>query len=174
MVSITPPDFVGDSIQGSTQVLTVGGACSVRDEAYALQTGAQGILVGPGADRLSSPYCIGIVAEIASDNDGSIIYFLDSSSQEIGGITLTSTEISITVRGASTSFPIDATGERYFQICSDGTQLQLYDACSVIQTEPFEDFTLADTDMITLYRNPFNTSSVPFRVIITSSPEKHL
>jgi len=174
MVSITPPDFVGGSIQGSTQVLTVGGACSVRDEAYALQTGAPGIVVAADGDRLSNPYCIGILAEIAPDNEGSIIYFLESSSAEIGGITLTSTEISITVRGASTSFPIDATGERYFQICSDGTELQLYDACGLIQTETFEDFSLADTDVIALYRNPFNTSSLPFRVIITSSPEKHL
>ena len=91
--------------------------------------------MGSANNHLSSPYCIGILAEIDSGNVGSIMHFLDDSGQKIGGITLTTAGILITVRDNRATFNLDATGERYFQICSDGTQIWLYDSCSLEATD---------------------------------------
>ena len=161
------PDFVSANIQTAdpSDILTVGSACSLRDEAYVLRSTSSGIFVGSADNRLSSPYCIGILAEIDSGNVGPIMYFLDENSQEIGGITLTSSGISITVRSNTATFSLDASGERYFQICSDGTQLQLFDSCASSQSQPYMDFSLEATDLISLYSNTFNATST-FLVII--------
>lgn len=169
--TICPPDFVADNIRGSAKILTVGSACSVRDEAYAFSSAtAPGINVSSSRlqNDLTSPFCIGILAEIASSNAGPIMSFTDGASQNVGGITLTSTELSITVREASATFRLSATGERYFQLCSDGKQLQLYEECTLLNTSSFEEVSLQPTDQIGLYKDLTNVLSNSFLVSIIS------
>lgn len=115
---------------------------------------------------LTAPFCISILAEISSDNAGPIMSFADGASQNIGSITLTRTELSITVRDATATFFIDATGERYFQLCSDGNQLQLYEDCRLVDTTPFGEIFLQRTDQIGLYKDLTNDSSSLFLVNI--------
>ena len=141
----------------------------MRDEAYARSPSTlPGINVSLSRlqNDLTAPFCIGILAEISTGNAGPIMSFSDRASQNIGSITLTSTGLSITVRDTTATFSEDATGERYFQLCSDGNQLQLYKDCSLVDTKTFGKAFLQPTDQIGLYKDLTNDSSSPFLVNI--------
>ena len=163
------PDFVAQYIQPASNILTVGGACPVRDEAYALSPStAPGINVSFSGLRndLTAPFCIGILADIATPNTVPIITFSDVNLANVGNITLTNANLSVTVRGTSAVFNTDATGQRHIQLCSDGSNLQLYEDCSLTETASFGEISIIDGDQIGIYKNLANSSSNQFLVSI--------
>lgn len=170
-------DFVAQYIQPALNILTVGGACPVRDEAFALKPKtAPGISVSFSGlqNDLTAPFCIGILVDIALTNSGPIITFSDVNLTNVGNIMLTNSSLSLTVRGTSAVFNTDATGQRYIQLCSDGSSLQLYKDCNLTEKASFGEISILDGDQIGIYRDLADSSSDRFLVSIVLSRAEYL
>ena len=70
-------------------------------------------------------------------NTGPVVTFTSAGGAAAGEIYLSVSTIFMNIAGQSTRFNVTVRGHQFFQLCSDGSTLTLYQSCASPQTQPF-------------------------------------
>ena len=145
-----------EHIGPSTNTLAVSSFCQTRDVAYTIFNSSVRVIVSRGSNSndLSGSFCIGIIADTLAVNTGPIMTFVGAGGAVVGDITLSGSTLSVNIAGQRAQFTTTVTGHQYFQLCSDGNTLTLYQRCGDPQSQPFGPTSLAGVTMIVFYGSP--------------------
>ena len=143
-----------DAVSGT--ISNVPGPCS-DSNAYAASSAGSSVFFNQLKNRLGGAYCFGFLVNRspgAPDPGEPVVTFYRDGTVEIGSLTVTSNSIIYTIDGSSVTFAIpDRVGFNYFQLCTNGTSITLYDACGALDSQPFSHNAFGDNDAAGLLRN---------------------
>ena len=116
----------------------------------------------------SGSYCLGFIVDTYSGNTNPLLLFSDEHGNEIGSLNLSNSSIVYTIRGDSAIFsPVDLLDFQYYQLCSNGSDITLYDKCSSASSRTFSSAGLSETDSISILGSTNEGFGTGFEVINT-------
>ena len=148
-------------------LVQIVGSCQTSSAFTIIQTKTPGILVNFSSlqNRFSAPLCISFMVDVAPGNVQPFLMFYNSSFEELGTITLTRTNISVTVQeSAATFLNLDTTGFHQWQLCFNSSSVELYHGCSLVDSQPFSSSAWDGVSHMTILREVFNGTTFPFLV----------
>lgn len=122
-------------------------------------------------NNLTGSYCIGFIVDTASTNQGALAYFHEAGTTSIiGSINITSNSIVYTIRGTTVTYTFvlgDTSGYHHYQLCTDGSDLTLYENCAALagSIRSFVHDGFSDDDIFSLL-NDVNGAENIYMVII--------
>ena len=121
-------------------------------------------------NSLAGSYCIGFIVDTDSTNAAALAYFHEFPTFSIvGSINITSNSITYSIRGASAEFSVgDTSGYHHYQLCASGSDITLYENCSVLAQRSFAHAGFTDNDVFSLLRD-FNSAEDIYAVIICTT-----
>ena len=164
---------MADSIEPAsltTQFFGVSGPCTSRsDAAYVLSSSGPGVAVPAASigNRLSGSFCIGLLVNTEPANVIPVVTFYNESFLADGEITVTSQIISFSHGDSSAAFTVaNTTGFKRFQLCADGSTMNLYNDCRFVELQPFASDGLMTGEIIGLIRDLMEITTERFLVNI--------
>ena len=105
-------------------------------------------------NRLSGSFCIGLLVNTEPANVMPVVTFYNESFLADGEITVTSQIISFSHGDSSAAFTVANTrGFKRFQLCADGSTMNLYNDCRFVELQPFASDGLMGGEIIGFIRD---------------------
>ena len=160
-----------DAVSGT--ISNVPGPCA-DSTAYSAFSAGSSLFFNQLKNRLGGAYCFGSLVNRspgAPDPGSPVVTFYRDGTVEIGSLTVTSTSIIYTIDSSTVIFLIpDRVGFNFFQLCTNGTTITLYDECGALDSQPFFHNAFGDNDAAGLLRNLFAPpGELGFQVIMCIS-----
>ena len=143
-----------DAVSGT--ISNVPGPC-LDSNAYSASSAGSSVFINQLKNRLGGAYCVGVLVNRspgAPDPGEPVVIFYCNGTNEIGSLTVTSTSIIYTIDGSTVVFPrADRVGFNFFQLCTNGTTITLYDECGALDLQRFSHSAFGDNDAVGLLRD---------------------
>ena len=155
----------------TTQFSRVSGPCTSRSDAAYVLSGSEAGVAVPAAsirNRLSGSFCIGLLVNTEPANVMPVVTFYNESFLADGEITVTSQIISFSHGDSSAAFTVakNTIGFKRFQLCADGSTMNLYNDYRFVELQPFASDGLMDGEFIGLIRDLMEITTERFLVNI--------
>ena len=104
------------------------------------------------SNTLSAPFCLGLAIAANYKDENPLFYIYDRSSTPVGSLQINSTNIAFTLNGQEALFERNfvANFDR-FQLCSNGTFMNLYLNCSLVASTAFSTTGVSKSALISLF-----------------------
>jgi len=104
------------------------------------------------SNTLSAPFCLGLAVSANIPSEEPLLYIYDGSPTPVGSLQINSENITFTLNGQEAffdrNFPI---AFDRFQLCSNGTFMNLYLNCSLVASTPFSTTGVSESAVISLF-----------------------
>lgn len=111
------------------------------------------------SNTLSAPFCLGLAVSANDAIEEPLLYIYDGSPNPVGSLQINSGNITFILNGQEAffdrNFPVDF--DR-FQLCSNGTFMNLYLNCSLVASTPFSTTGVSESAVISLFTPLLQTS----------------
>jgi len=140
-----------------TDLLPATGICSAHRPlpiAVRQQIGQVGrnLLFNQVSNALSAPFCLGLAIHANTEGEKPLFYIYDRSATPVGSLQINSANITFTLNGQEAFFERNFVANfDQFQLCSNGTFMNLYLNCSLVTSTAFSTTGVSDSAVISLF-----------------------
>jgi len=140
-----------------TDLLPATGICSAHRAlpiAVRQQIGqvVRSLLFNQVSNTLFAPFCLGLAIHANTEGKNPLFYIYDGSSTPVGSLQINSANITFTLNGQEAFFERNFVANfDQFQLCSNGTFMNLYLNCSLVASTAFSTTGVSDSAVISLF-----------------------